>query len=130
MNETLDCPECEAWVSPIDWKIDEKTVVQSDVAIFYNEDADAPYFTKTPPLVVEMLSKSTDHKDVTVKIELYERLGMRWYVIGDPETRRAEIYENRNSHYELFCRINETKELVTMRWGTCRAILDFAKIFA
>jgi len=129
LYETLDCPECEVWVSPIDWKIDEETVVQPDVAVFCDEDADNPYFTKTPPLVVEVLSKSTAHKDVTVKFELYERLGVRWYVIVDPETERAEIYENRNGRYELFRRIDKTKELVTMRWGACRAEIDFEKVF-
>ncbi|WP_456451401.1 Uma2 family endonuclease [Hydrogenimonas sp.] len=130
LYETLECPDCEVWVSPVDWKIDDENVVQPDVAVFCDEDADAPYFTKTPPLVVEVLYKSTAHKDVTVKFELYERVGVRWYVIIDPETERAEIFENRGGTYELFRRIDETKERVTMQWGACRTAIDFAKIFA
>jgi len=37
LKNSLDCQNCVVYVSPIDWKIDEATVVQPDVAIFCEE---------------------------------------------------------------------------------------------
>ena len=81
LDANLKCSSenCEFYISPVDWKIDETTVVQPDVALFC-EETEKQFFSKTPPLVVEVLSKSTALKDVTTKKALYERMGVLYYI--------------------------------------------------
>jgi hypothetical protein len=53
LDTNLECSEgkCEAYLSLIDWKVNEDTVVQPDVALFC-EETEAQFFSKTPPLIV------------------------------------------------------------------------------
>lgn len=44
-----------------------------------------------PALVVEILSDATRTRDLTVKRDLYEANGVRWYLISDPEEGRSSL---------------------------------------
>jgi len=77
LDTHMDCNKCEVYIFPIDWKIDYDTIVQPDVAIFCGETT-KQYFSQTPPIVVEVLSKSTALKDVTTKYTLYEKMGVEF----------------------------------------------------
>lgn len=69
LDKNLNCifkNICEVYISPVDWKINENTILQPDVAIFC-EKTDKQYFSKTPILIVEVLNKATAQKDMTVK---------------------------------------------------------------
>jgi Uma2 family endonuclease len=93
---------CRVYVSPFDvllpdfaaMKDDEvTTVVQPDVLVFCDTkvltDAGA---TGPPTLLVEVLSPSTAAKDMRIKLELYERHGVREYWIVDPGNRFVEVF--------------------------------------
>ena len=55
------CANCEVYL-PIDWKINEKTVVQPDLLIVRNK-IEEQYLDFTPALVLEILSPFTAYKD-------------------------------------------------------------------
>jgi len=130
LDANLECSDkaCEVYLSPVDWKIDEATVVQPDVVIFY-ERSTGQYFSKTPPLVVEVLSKATALKDLTTKKELYRRNGVKYYLIADPESRTAELYELDGENYRRIARCNRESHCEFDLRESCRSAIDFARVF-
>jgi Uma2 family endonuclease len=76
-----------------DWKVSMDTVVRPDIMIICDIDAQADYPTKTPRLVVEVLSTSTRNKDRNEKFQLYQQQGVPYYLIADPDTETLEIFE-------------------------------------
>ena len=93
LRENLDCKNCEVFIAPIDWKIDDQTVVQPDVSIFCEDIENKKYLTTTAKLIVEVLSVSTIFKDVNVKFKLYEKVGVKYYVIVKPENYEYKIFK-------------------------------------
>ncbi len=127
-NLTCDNKKCEVYLSPVDWKIDEHTVVQPDVAIFC-EDTAKQYFTKTPPLVVEVLSKSTALKDVTTKLKLYEREGVEYYIIIEPNTQISDILKLIDGEFQLMKKATIEDSYSFKFTNGCEALVEFGKIF-
>jgi len=128
LSEGLDCEKCEAFLSPIDWVIDDENVVQPDVAIFCEDYEDKKFFTKTPPLIVEVLSLSTALKDVTTKFVLYEKKEVKYYIIINPETEEVEIFEIENKKFELKKKL-KSEGLYRFEWDGCKTEIDFKKVF-
>ncbi len=127
LEEHLDCDDCEVYVSPIDWRIDDHTVVQPDVAIFC-EPPERPYFSRTPPLIVEVLSPATAYKDLEIKRKLYERCGVQFYVIVEPTDQFADIFECIRGGYQF-----RSKALYGHRFAFdlegCGTAIDFSRVF-
>jgi Uma2 family endonuclease len=95
-----NCPKCEVYL-PIDWKINEKTVVQPDLLILCRDISKTQvYLDFTPALVVEILSPSTAYKDRHEKFELYEQEGVKYYLIVDPHFSKIEIYQLIDGKYQ------------------------------
>ncbi len=111
----------------MDWKIDEHSVVQPDVALFC-EKSEKQYFSKTPLLVVEVLSRATALKDTTTKFELYQKTGVACYMIVDPNKQKAEIFELKEGIYQLAQEIDQEGEYRFSNEG-CEAYIDFAVVF-
>lgn len=97
-NALQECPRCEAML-PIDWKIDEETIVQPDNLVVCDEDMEGAYIVKAPLIIFEVLSKSTANKDCNLKFELYEKEGVKFYVIVDPNEQNAKLYKLKNGRY-------------------------------
>jgi len=125
--DTISCNECEVYISPIDWRIDDLNVVQPDIAIFCEETKEQ-YFTKTPPLVVEVLSKSTAKKDINEKFNLYEKSGVNFYMIVEPNSEVADIFELKNGKYELQKKLT-CNDKYNFQWNGCSLSIDFDKVF-
>ena len=130
LDAHLECSDenCEIYLSPVDWKIDESTVVQPDVALFC-EEAEAQFFSKTPPLVVEVLSKATALKDVTTKKDLYEREGVLFYIIVEPHTEIADIYKLVDGKYQHSGKYTKEERCELEISNECRSAIDFSKVF-
>jgi Uma2 family endonuclease len=130
LDKNLKCifkDMCEVYISPVDWKVDDTTVVQPDVAIFC-EKSDKQYFLQTPLLVVEVLSLSTALKDTTVKFELYQKEGVKSYIIIDPDTKRGEIFELNDGKYELIKAVNRD-DVYDFLDKECETRVDFSNVF-
>ncbi len=121
-----NCEECHALL-PVDWKIDEETTVQPDNLVICGELEKTAYLSKTPVLIFEILSKSTAHKDRTTKFKLYEREGVRNYVIVDPNESIAKVYRLQDGRYIKV--LDAGKDNVEFDLGKCRIPFEFAKIW-
>ncbi len=54
-----------------------------------------------PDMVVEVLSKSTRRKDLTIKKDIYESNGVKEYWIIDPWAKAVDVYILRDGKFEL-----------------------------
>ena len=127
LKKNLDCSDCVVYVSPIDWKVDDSTVVQPDVAIFCEETKEQ-YFSKTPPLIIEVLSKSTALKDVTTKFSLYEKEGVKYYIIIEPESEISDVFELIDGVYTLVKKITK-QDIIDFEFENCKTRIHFAELF-
>ena len=130
LDTNLNCSDkhCEVYLSPVDWKIDEYTVVQPDVAIFCEETTNQ-YFSKTPPLVVEVLSKATALKDVTTKLKLYERMGVEYYIIIEPNTQISDIFRLVDGEYQLMKKATTEDSYSFELFDGCDTLVEFGRVF-
>jgi Uma2 family endonuclease len=126
LGEVLeDCTHCIPLL-PIDWKINEDTIVQPDNLVVCHK-VDGTHISKAPILIFEILSKSTAIKDQGVKYRLYESEGVQYYIIVDPMDKVAKIYDLSNGKY--IKRMDVTDEATDFSLGDCLITLDFSKIF-
>lgn len=83
------------YVAPVDVLLSRHDVVQPDLFFLSNERL--PLLTEknvqgAPDLVIEILSPATRRRDEGIKLETYERFGVREYWLVDPERRTVRIY--------------------------------------
>lgn len=92
---------CYTGIAPTDVVLDEFNVVQPDIFVVCDEDKISDENIKGPPdLIIEVISPSTEVKDRREKKRLYERFGVREYILAFPEREYVERYLLRNGKYE------------------------------
>ncbi len=121
----LACEACQPLLA-VDWKISEDTVVQPDNLVICFP-AEGAYLNRAPALIFEVLSPSTGHKDRGLKFSLYEREGVKYYVIVDPQDNVAKAYQLRDGHYAKLADVVE--ETVSFDLGECTLDFDFSRIW-
>jgi len=127
LDESLqECKACQALL-PINWKIDESTVVQPDNLVICHTPLDEAYIKKAPKVIFEILSKSTAAVDRNLKYELYEKEGVSYYIIVDPHDSIAKVYELKEGRYIKVCDAHE--ESVDLDLNVCAFTFDFSKIW-
>ncbi len=72
--------------APCDWRVAAATVVQPDCLVVRRSEVGGAVLTRTPLLVVEVLSPSTRLTDLGSKRLLYERAGVAAYWQLDPDS--------------------------------------------
>ena len=129
LNELFEnCDKCLPLL-PVDWKIKEDTIVQPDNLVICDKPRNKAYITKAPKIIFEILSKSTAKKDLHVKYEIYEKEGVNYYIIVDPDEELAKVYKLYNGSYIKVC--DATHETVEFELKDCKDRLefDFSKIW-
>ena len=127
LDESLqECKVCQALL-PIDWKIDESTVVQPDNLVICHEPQEEAYIKKAPKIIFEILSKSTATVDKNLKYELYEKEGVDYYIIVDPKETIAKVYRLKEGRYIKLCDAYE--DSVDFELDECSFTFDFTKIW-
>jgi Uma2 family endonuclease len=71
--------------APLDFVPDPATVLEPDVLVFDADEVDQPRLTRTPHLVVEVLSPSSRSQDLGSKMLAYAKAGVPAYWVVDPE---------------------------------------------
>ena len=85
----------EVLFSPIDVKLSDTDVLQPDLVFVAQERLNIigeQVIDGAPDLVMEVLSPSTAHHDLTTKKRLYEMHGVHEYWVVDPKSRTVEIH--------------------------------------
>lgn len=76
---------CRPFMAPTDVRLSETDVVQPDILVICDPGKITPsHIEGAPELVVEVLSPSTSAKDLREKKWLYQRSGVREYIVVDP----------------------------------------------
>ncbi len=126
LDEALSqCESCEALFA-LDWKITDDTVVQPDNLVVCYKPKEA-FLTRAPALIFEILSPATAQKDRNTKYALYEREGVAYYCIVDPENKVIKIYSLIGGRY--IKKLDALDESVDFDLGKCSINLDFSKIW-
>lgn len=84
---------CKPFVAPTDVVLDETNVVQPDLLVVCDKNKmTGANIQGAPDLVVEVLSPSSSLKDKREKKALYERFGVREYLLVFPDDALVERY--------------------------------------
>lgn len=121
-----ECGKCKVLL-PVDWKIDEDTVLQPDVSVVCNK-VEGRYLTESPMIIFEILSPSTVFKDKNIKYKIYESHRVKYYVIVDIEAKVAEVF---HLEKETYIKLKDAQtDVVTFDLIECKLDFDFGKIWA
>lgn len=84
-RQMLSGKPCKPFIAPTDVKLSEQDVVQPDILVVCDPAKITPsHIEGSPDVVVEVLSPNTSTKDLREKKALYERAGVKEYVVVDP----------------------------------------------
>lgn len=122
---TKQCKKCLVVVEQ-DWKIDEVTVLKPDISLICDEPNSA-YITKSPLIVVEIISKSTAKRDEKYKFEIYKEERVPYYILVYPNDLKAKIYKLEKNEYIKQGDFSLEKYAFTDL--ECTASIDFEAVF-
>jgi Uma2 family endonuclease len=86
-----NCQKCRSYFN-LDWIISDKTVVCPDNMVVCDDDMQENFIRTTPAIIFEILSPKTIDKDRVNKFRIYEKQGVKYYVIIDPSQLIADVY--------------------------------------
>lgn len=104
----LDTRPCQVFAAPFDLFLPEEeekpdeisTIVQPDLLIICDEaNLSEKGYTGAPDIVIEILSPSSASRDQIIKRDLYERKGVKEYLIVDPAGKIVWQYVLKNGAY-------------------------------
>lgn len=119
---------CMVFIAPLDVQLDcdNRTLLQPDIfALCDREKALEGGIYGAPEFVIEVLSKSTRHRDLTIKVGKYEHAGVREYWIIDPDNDCVLVYDF-NDDNVIYHYTFDDKVPVRMSDGSC--VIDFSEI--
>ena len=123
-NSLKVCTQCEA-LSEVDWSISSDTVVRPDVLVACNIEGEK--LTKTPHVIIEVISPSTARRDELLKFELYEKEGVATYILVYPDEKKAKVFRLVDGHYLKAGDFSQN--VFKFEIASCALRLDFSLIW-
>ena len=120
--------KCRVNMAPVDVQLDcdEKTMVQPDVLVVCKrERLNVKNVYGAPDMVVEVLSKSTRKKDMSIKLHKYSNAGVREYWIVDPKHKKVIVYDLEN---DMDITIYTFEDKVPVKIFQNECMVDFKEI--
>lgn len=128
---------CEVYIAPFDVRLpssgeqDEtsSTVVQPDlVVVCDSKKLDERGCKGTPDLIIEVLSPETAKKDLSVKLQLYERAGVSQYWVAHPVDKTVMVFllDERDQYSKPSVFGEDEKMKVELLNGL---VIDFSTVF-
>lgn len=103
--------------APMDVKFDEGNIFQPDI-LFIVEERRAELVKNivegAPDLVIEILSPSNAYYDLRQKKDIYEKYGVKEYIIVDPIDESVEIHSLENGKYTLKQKATKSEQLTSI----------------
>lgn len=118
------CNKCES-IFEFNWKMNENTVVKPDILVACEPFEKGSFLSKTPEIIFEILSPLTGGKDRTLKYELYENEGVKYYIIINHEEKSASLFVLKNKKYQPMIATG----LFHFELSGCSFDYDFGKIW-
>lgn len=126
VNALRDCKGCRVY-QPVDYKVADDIVLQPDMLVVCGVPP-KQVLESAPALVVEILSPSSASVDRLYKYNLYQREGIRYYLIIDVNKEIVEIYMLRDGRYVLAATGRAFQYTFDFPEG-CPATIDFNEIW-
>jgi Uma2 family endonuclease len=121
LDQQLDnCQSCYA-LFETDVEFSDDTILRPDCMVICYEPIDK--ITKTPEVIFEVISKSTAKKDETLKFDIYEKEGVKYYILVYPEIKKAKLYKLKDGRY--IKQGDYTDEKYTFNTTKCDIEFDF-----
>ena len=120
----LNCNICTS-LFEVDWQCADDTVVRPDVLIACNIQGEK--LTKTPELIVEVVSPTSAKRDEGLKFELYQQEGVKTYILAYPEEKVAKVYRLHEGRY--IKEADFTDEQFDFTIKECALNIDFSQIW-
>ena len=108
MSNWFEGKKCFPAVAPFDVTLIKNTnnicVVQPDILVICDKDKinDKGKYNGIPSLVVEVLSKSSQSKDMLKKLNLYIETGVKEYWIVNTDSKEIIVYNFKNNEIDRF----------------------------
>jgi Uma2 family endonuclease len=100
--------------SDVDVKLDDGNVLRPDI-VYISEARKKEILTDriigAPDMVIEILSPSNAYYDLRQKKNLYEKFGVKEYIIIDPVIENAELYCLKDGVYSLHKKAEKNEKL-------------------
>ncbi len=125
-NSFERCDKCEA-LPDIDYFISEDTVVRPDVVVLCKRVEGK--LTIPPDVIFEVVSPSSIKMDEHIKFELYEREGIKFYILiyPFPDRKHIKIFELKENKFK---KVFETIDgSFNFELDKCQFKLDFSKLW-
>jgi len=115
--------------SVMDVKFDEGNVLQPDVLYILEERKDIikDRVEGPPDLIIEILSPSNAYYDLRQKKNIYEKYGVKEYIVVDPIEQSVELYAQKEGIYYLHQKAQNNEILTSLLLPGFD--IDLAKIF-
>jgi Uma2 family endonuclease len=116
--------------APMDVKLDEGNVFQPDILYISEERAEEIVKDRVegaPDLIIEILSPSNAYYDLRQKKDIYEKYGVKEYIIIDPIAQNADLYALKDGVYYLHQKCQKDEYLKSLVLSGLN--LDMSKIF-
>lgn len=132
LRRHLEGKPCKVFHAPYDVRLnaadEDDTVVQPDLVVICDRSKiDDKGCKGAPDLIIEILSPSTSRHDRIVKMDLYQRSGVREYWMLDPDTKTLQVLLLENGRYVITGYLDEDTVPVTVLPG-CEIVLK--EVFA
>lgn len=118
------------YYAPTDVHFDEGSIVQPDIIFILNErlqDVVKDKIKGAPDLVIEILSPSNAYYDLRQKKDIYEKYGVKEYMIIDPIAQNAEVHILKDHVFQLHKKAQATEVLNSVVLNGFK--LELTKIF-
>jgi len=100
--------------APMDVKLDDDNVFQPDL-LYIAKDRKAELVKEriegAPDLIIEILSPSNAYYDLRQKKDIYEKYGVKEYIIVDPVQENADLYLLKDGAYILHQKAQKIESL-------------------
>ena len=115
----------------MDVKFDDGNVLQPDVLYISEQRKDEIIKDRiegAPDLVIEILSPSNAYYDLRQKKDIYQKYGVKEYIIVDPIALNCEMYIWANGTFQLNQKAEKTEQLHSVLLPDLR--FELVKIFS
>jgi Uma2 family endonuclease len=121
----------EWFYAPTDVWLDDGNVYQPDI-LYITEDRRSEIIKEriegASGLIIEILSPSNAYYDLRQKKDIYEKYGVKEYLIIDPLQENAEVHALENGAFVLKQKASKTQQLSSLLLPGL--VFDLSKIFA
>ncbi len=120
----------EWFYAPTDVSLDDGNIYQPDI-LYIAEDRRQLLIKEriegAPDLIIEILSPSNAYYDLRQKKDIYEKYGVKEYIIVDPLQENAELHALENGVFVIKQKAAKTQQLNSLLLPGL--VFDLAKIF-